>query len=150
MVQHDYKTVLMHFARKRDMVNLWNYTTGLRGNDDSDKNQEFKEIITTVIRGNVFEAFGFGHFYAMVRLDQCVHYPKESRAMLMRVLGETHGHARLHAVMALRSLAVYYENRGKKDDATFAATLYLFAEAISHKDEEMVMKYFISLHKQWG
>lgn len=150
MVRHDHKTVIMHFARKHDNIHLWNYVTGLRGNDDSTKNGTWKEIVTTVIRGDVTEAFAFDSMWANGWLLQyrCNHADVER--VLDRLFRDTEIHAQQHAQMALSALAIYYEVRHGKDYKEFAKELRNFRDAIAMRDSKKALAAFDKLHYLWG
>lgn len=145
MVTHKFESVLKHFARKKQIGNLWKYATGLRGNDDM--TPMFKEIVITVIRGEVDYAYAFNEPSALSILNKYENNPKQTTNQLEARLTKVSLHAVHHAATALRSLAEYHVN---KRHYKFADELRLFARAVDHKDTVNILKSWKILHEMWG
>lgn len=140
----------MHFAKKDDTNNLWKYATGLRGNDDSGENGAWKEIVVTVIRGDVKEAFSFDSMYAMAWYRRYINTPSDVVRIFDRLFENTHHHAKDHALMAIEALTVYYDSRHGKQYKVFADELRTFTIALNCHNSKAALDSFVRLHKMWG
>jgi hypothetical protein len=146
MVTHNFENVIKHFARKKDLKNLWNYSTGLRGNDDGIS--MFKEVVVTTIRGEVEYAYSFTEYMVVNDIIRKYHNePEKTIEKFHKSLNDVSYHSRYHSVSALRSLSIYYEHKRKFD---FCAELREFALCIENNDAKNALASWIKLHDMWG
>lgn len=145
MVTHNFETVLKHFGRRKELKLMWNYATGLRGNDDCVA--DFKEIVTTVIRGNVKCAFSFNEYFMPDMLRDYKRDPEYYAIKFQEKLDTVEGHSVQHAHMALNALAEYYRH---KHQFAFASELIRFGNAIGNRNASSALIHWKNLHEMWG